>query len=125
MHLTVCQSRMLEDMNNATLYYRFLLCLICSTSFKNYFDMLSKPLTPGVDLRELYVDHFEKTIVSKVKKAKVEKAKVEKAKAKRPNVDAVRVAVVADAVGNAVEAEVDTVGQLEEEALFEGVSYAS
>jgi hypothetical protein len=132
--LTKCQRHMLQYMKNATLYYRFLLCLICSTSFTNYFDMLSKTplpflLMPALYQRELYVDHFEKTFVSKVKKPKAKKPQVKKIKVKRIKDDAEMVAVeadaVADAVGNAVEAEVDTVEQLDEEAVFDGVSYAS
>ena len=103
MDLTACQRDMLKFMKNATSYYRFLLCLICSTSFKKYFKMLSQTrdvrVLPIRSQRDMYLDDLKATFQSK---------------------DAED-----DAVWDAVEAEVDTVEQLEEEAVFDGVSYAS
>ena len=60
--LTLPQTEMLRLLKRASTHYRFLLSLICSSSFKTYFNMITasdsfkKSLLPVRDQRKLYAD---------------------------------------------------------------------
>lgn len=100
---------MFKLLKRASTHYRFLLYLICSSSFKNYFDVIANlpgetvlPDRGHINSYDFFFRRFE------------------------PKMDMEQIGEVVDAE---VEAEVEADGQLEDEAIdeapFEGVSKTS
>jgi hypothetical protein len=103
--LTEAQQVVIRCLRRAGTHYKFLLSVICSTSFKAYFDMitasLGQALLPSRRSRYLY-DGYLRRFGSNISLEPTE--------------------MVVDAEAGVVDAEVDVDMQMENEASFEGVS---
>jgi hypothetical protein len=105
MDLTKAQQVVITYLLRARTHYKFLLSVICSTSFKAYFDMImasrGQSLLPFRRHRYLY-DSYLRQFGSNISLEPTE--------------------MVVDAEAGVVDTEVDVDMQMEDEASFEGVS---